>query len=385
MKRGLPIAIRYYRSLPGRTLAGYLVGVFLTFASVGFIADTWHAPVLRPLDWPAVLATAATDGAIGVLFALGPMRSWWFLPVAIASMTVGMRGLDLMWAARAAGWGAGTADLVAVQHRLTADGMSAIASVILGYVLSVRFIRAEGLRQARLRAEMDLAHDIHVSLVPPLAFTTAHCEVRGLSVPSTEVGGDLADAYEEDGRLVACVADVAGHGVPAGALTAMVKSAVRLALPSRSGIETLLGHLNRVLVDLRRPDRFVTMACLRFDGSGTADYALAGHFPILRVAAGTRAVERLENTCLPLGIQDGARFAAGRVPAATGDLFVFFTDGLIEVRDQAEQELGLSRLEALVAEHAARSLGDIEGLVFGAARQHGPQLDDQTLVLVRIR
>jgi stage II sporulation SpoE-like protein len=384
VRRNVAVALRYYRTLPGRTLAGYLVGVFLIFAALGVVADMRIPPLLRPFDAMGMLVTAVANGLIGVLFALGPMRSYrWFFPIAFAFMAGVMFRLGPFWEARAAGWP--PADMETALHRLVTDGWWASGLVVAGFVVLVLFIRTEGIRQSRLRTEIDLAHDIHASLVPPVALEAAGCEVRGLSIPSTEVGGDLADAYAQEDRLIACVADVAGHGVPAGALMAMVKSAVRLALPGRSGLETLFAHLNQVLVDLRRPDRFVTLACLRFDGSGTAEYALAGHFPILRVAAGTRTVERLENAAVPLGIQAGARFTAGRVPAAAGDLFVCFTDGLIEVRDPAGQELGMGRVEALVAEHATRSLIEIERAVFGAARQHGPQLDDQTLVLVRMR
>jgi len=385
MKSRLAPALRYYRSLPAPRLAGYLAGVFLTFSSLGFMADTWRPPVQRAWDWAPALATAAIDGAIAVLFALSAMRSFWLLPVAIASMALGLRGIELVWRARAAVWGAVPADIGAVEHRLALDAACAIVAVILGYVLSVRFIRVEGVRQTRLRAEMELAREIHASLVPPVELAAAAGEARGRSVPSSEVGGDLVDAFEREGRLVACVADVAGHGVPAGTLMAMIRSAVRLELDARGRLETLLADLNRLLLDLRRPDRFVTLACMRFDGGGAADYALAGHLPILRVPSGARAVERLENESLPLGVRAGATFAAGRVTAAAGDLFAIFTDGLSEARDQAQREFGIERLEALLLEHAARPLKEIERLVFAAVKRHGRQLDDQTLLLVRVR
>lgn len=383
MSRQPGLALRYWQSLPLSRLSLALTGVFFMFAAVGFIIASWELDAPRP--WPAVLAQATVSGVTAVLFVLVGIRSLWFLPVALLFDALAMRGLFALWSAAYQGGGLGAPDLAVIRQRLQIQGVSAIVSIALGWIMLARFMRREGAGQVRLRTEVDLAHDIHVSLVPPLAFTGATCEVRGLSLPSTEVGGDLADGHEEDGRLVACVADVAGHGVPAGALMAMIKSGVRLGLPARSGLETLLAHLNRILIELRRPDRFVTLACLRFDGSGTAEYALAGHLPILRIAHGSSAAERLENQCLPLGVHDEAKFTAGRVTAAPGDLFVCFTDGLIEVRDAAELELGLERLEALVLRSAARSLADIERIVFAAAREHGRQVDDQTLLLVRVR
>lgn len=383
MRRPKGLALRYWRSLPLSRLSLALAGVFFIFAAVGFIMGSWQIDAPHP--WAGVITQAAFSGITAVLFLLGAIRSLWFLPVAVAFDIAGLKAMTVVWNTAYAGGPMGVQDLTVMKQRLQIQGVCAIASIAAGWTALARFIRREGVGQIRLRTEVDLAHDIHVSLVPPLAFTAATCEVRGLSLPSTEVGGDLEDAYEEEGRLVACVADVAGHGVPAGALMAMIKSGARLGLPARSGLETLLAHLNRILIELRRPDRFVTLACMRFDGSGTAEYALAGHLPILRIARGARAAERLENACVPLGVMADARFTAGRVTAAAGDLFVCFTDGLTEVRDAAENEFGMERLEALVIEHATRSLGDIERIVFAAAREHGRQVDDQTLLLVRVR
>src|SRR4029077_21199722 len=220
-----------------------------------------------------------------------------------------------------------------------------IVFLFLGFALFVRFIRGEGVRQTRLRIEMDLAREIHVSLVPPIVLETAAVEVRGRSTPSSEVGGDLVDAFERGSGVAACAADVAGHGVPAGALMAMLRGPVRSLLPTAESLGATLGDVNRLLVDLGRPDRFVTLACLRFDGAGGAEYALAGHPPILRVRHDARVVERFENASPPLGVQAGAAFVSGRTDAASGDLFAIFTDGLSEARDREQRELGIEGIE----------------------------------------
>jgi hypothetical protein len=382
MKGNLAVALRYYRSLPAPTLAGYLVGVFLIFAALGFIADIRLAPLLRPLDVPGMVATGIANGLIAVLFALGPMRSYrLFFPIAFAFVLLGMVGLDRMWRARAPAWA--PADMNVALHRVVVDGWCASALIVMGFIVLVLFIRTEGVRQTRLRTEMDLARDIHAALVPPVALTSAGCEVRGRSTPSSEVGGDLVDAFEHEGRLVACVADVTGHGVPAGTLMAMTRSALRLEFASSKTLADVLANLNRLLVEIGRHDRFVTLACLRIDGAGAAEFALAGHPPILRIRADAGAVERLENASLPLGVQAGASFTGGRIALAPGDLLAIFTDGLTEVRDAAQQEFGAERLERLLVEHRARPLAEIEAAVFASTARHGAQFDDQTLLLVR--
>jgi hypothetical protein len=370
--------------LPLRKLWLVLTGIFFTFASSGFIIDSLQFDAQRP--WQVAVYSAIFSGMVAVLFALIPMRSVWFLPIAILFMLKGARFSVPLWIGPSMGApAAGAGGIAAIRHRAVLDGMATIVCVTLGYMSFIRFMRTEGIRQTRLRAEMDLAREIHASLVPAIDFATTTFEARGRSVPSSEVGGDLVDVFERGGHLSACVADVAGHGVPAGALMAMMRGALRLQLPAGGGLATLLADLNRLLVDLGRPDRFVTLACLRFDGSGGVEYALAGHLPIIRVRRGARVVERFENPSPPLGVQPGATFTSGRITTAPGDLFAIFTDGLSEARDRGRNEFGIEGIEGLLLEHAAKPLAEIEREVFAAAERHGRRVDDQTLLLVRVR
>src|SRR5258706_8423548 len=177
---------------------------------------------------------------MAMLFALIPMRSVWFLPIAVLFMLKGARFSVPLWIGPSMGApAAGAGGIAAIRHRAVLDGMATIICVTLGYASFIRFMRTEGMRQTRLRAEMELAREIHASLVPPIDFATTTFEARGRSVPSSEVGGDLGDVVERGGHVAACVGDVAGPGVPAGALRAMMRGALRLQLPAGGGLETL--------------------------------------------------------------------------------------------------------------------------------------------------
>jgi serine phosphatase RsbU (regulator of sigma subunit) len=52
-------------------------------------------------------------------------------------------------------------------------------------------------------------------------------EAYGRTILSQSVGGDLVDLVAADGRVLAYLADVSGHGIPAGLLMGIVKTAVR--------------------------------------------------------------------------------------------------------------------------------------------------------------
>jgi len=237
-----------------------------------------------------------------------------------------------------------------------------------------------------VRAEIELAHQVHAVLVPRIATTIDSFEFAGLSQPSGEVGGDLVDVVSsgfppESGGWFGYVADVSGHGVSSGVVMGMFKSALRMRLRHAGSIAELLSDLNTVLFPLKTGSMFITVACVRFSGRDVLDFAVAGHLPILRVRDG--AVDEITTPQIPIAMFEAYPFAASTVDVQSGDLLALITDGLIEVFDAQDRDFGLDRAKSLLAENHGRPLSEIADRLLGAARAHGRQLDDQTLLLIR--
>ena len=110
----------------------------------------------------------------------------------------------------------------------------------------------EGLATIRMQTVLALAHGIQATLVPTLSLQVDRFEVYGKSIPSTEMGGDLIDAVESDGTLLAYVADISGHGLAAGQLMGMLKTAIRVCLQFRQQPTAVLESADRVLPRSRR-------------------------------------------------------------------------------------------------------------------------------------
>jgi sigma-B regulation protein RsbU (phosphoserine phosphatase) len=234
-----------------------------------------------------------------------------------------------------------------------------------------------------MQTELSLAHGIQATLVPTVSFQNASFELYGKSIPSTEMGGDLIDVIESEGGLVAYVADISGHGLPAGQLMGMLKTAMRLAVQFRQVPVAALENVDRVLPDLKEREMFATLALLRFDDSSEAEYALAGHLPILHYRHG-RDTARLSMEQLPLGLIPGGSYASKRVIYSPRDLFLMVTDGITEVANARDEEFGLTRLQELLTQHATRALPEIWDLIMREVRQYGLQQDDQSLLLLRV-
>jgi sigma-B regulation protein RsbU (phosphoserine phosphatase) len=232
-----------------------------------------------------------------------------------------------------------------------------------------------------------LAAEIHRTLVPSVGVRVGPYEIHGLSSAAGEVGGDLVDLVADEGRFLAYVADVSGHGVPAAVLMGMVKSAVRMHAAVPGTPDALLTDLNRVLRPLRRPSMFVTFAAFRRDGQGGLEYTLAGHLPVLHVRAGggggATVVDEVAFSQVALGMVEGFPFTWRRISTVPGDVLAIVTDGLTEVFDGHDNEMGLEGVKQVLAAGAGTPLPALAGRILDAARRHGPQLDDQTILLVR--
>ena len=247
------------------------------------------------------------------------------------------------------------------------------------------FINGQGKTTVRLMAEMSLARNIHDTLVPPVSFTNDRIEALGFSCPSTEVGGDLIDVVDHGEITDLFLADVAGHGLGAGVVMAMVKSSIRMGLRKHEGLSELLGDLNEVLASTTSPELYATLACLRIDPAGRVEYALAGHHHIAHYRASASELRRLGHRNFPLGLFDGRTYSTDTFAPEPGDLLAIYTDGLNETTDASDVELGHEAIERALADLAARPLGEIRQAVFDLVETHGEQSDDRTLLLVRFR
>jgi len=129
---------------------------------------------------------------------------------------------------------------------------------------------------------------------------------------------------------------------------------------------------------------YATLALLRFGSSSEAEYALAGHPPILHYRHGSKDTARLSMEQLPLGLIPGGSYVSKRVIYSPRDLFLMVTDGITEVTNARDEEFGLTRLQDLLTRHATRALPEIWDLIMREVRQYGRQQDDQSLLLLRV-
>lgn len=359
------------RTAPPRQLVPFWSAIFFTFAILGFSLDVFQRGRF-PL--PLLVLVVISSGLLGVAVVYGEINQRRRL-VVVATFTYVL--------------------LVAILRRvfplqqapdplrLTLDAGGVLFSVIVAYSFFLQFISGTAARYLRAQAEIALARDIHRVLVPVVNAAQGEYEFFGFSEPSGDVGGDLVDVVGDDGGWVGYVADVSGHGVGAGVVMAIFKSAVRMRLMMAGSLANLLGDVNRVLIPLKQSNMFVTVACVRSGGRDTLECAVAGHLPIVRIRGGVP--EEVTTPQLAVGMFDAVDFQTSIVECRCGDLLVLMTDGITEVYDGEQRELGFEHAKQLAAAHSTQPLAEIAERLVTAARAHGAQLDDQTVLLIRRR
>lgn len=367
--------VAFWRSIPLGFRILFYSGVFAIFASIGFMFLVMDADYLPP---SRIFFTALIFGLFAPAYASASIvRRYWLIPVLSVA-----EGLAFWIAAYLYRNASHPLSLPELQQQLIVLGVGSIVAVVAGYVLFILFFMRQGSQLFRAQTEIALAGEIHRTLVPAIHQKHGEFELYGASVPSGVVGGDLVDVVGNSESWTACVADVSGHGVSAGVLMAMFKTAVRTYAGTLTP-DALLREANRTLYPLKTNNTFVTAGVLHYGADGGLSLALAGHPPLLRCSQRTRQVEELQPADMPVGILPEESFTALPVVCEPGDVLLLLTDGLTEIFDSKGTEMGLDPLKRGLAQWASLPLPELFSSLREIANKAGAQLDDQTMLLVR--
>jgi len=245
----------------------------------------------------------------------------------------------------------------------------------------------------RLRQSLALAEEIQQRLLPQRPPEVVGFDIFGTVRYCDETGGDYYDFIEvmdvSPGRVGVAIGDVTGHGIGAALLMTSARAALRSYVREHTRrIDDLFADVNGHLARDAARGRFMTLLYVVLDAEArTFQYASAGHDPALWHHARTGAVDRLDSTGIPLGVEINAKHdQVGPLQLEPGDVLVMSTDGVREARNSEDELFGLDRLREVICSHADRSAREIHKTVIQAvdAFQGGaPQDDDIALAIIK--
>jgi sigma-B regulation protein RsbU (phosphoserine phosphatase) len=252
-----------------------------------------------------------------------------------------------------------------------------------------------------LESEIQIAREVQNQLFPREVPELRTLRIKAVCQPARLVSGDYYDfEIVGDSEVALAIADVAGKGISAALLMAALQSSLRVQLQTPvevlagggggrlgSGISTsrLVSNLNRQLYSMTSPEKYATFCLGIYDEASSAfTYTNAGHLSPLLIRDG--AAEPLDVNGTVVGAFDFSEYGESRVTLRSGDLLVFYTDGVTEPENEYGEMFGEERLTELLVRNADRREEDIIALVLDSVKQWTASeelQDDMTLLLAR--
>jgi anti-anti-sigma factor len=341
----------------------------------------------RPLE--ALALTLLLIGVSALVFSQSTNAAYAVFPLLIwASLR--------FWQAGAA---AGSLIVAAVAVSFTANGQGPFATsgpderlLLAQTFVSVAGIAALVLaavtreRRRAEDAERHIAETLQQSLLPDAAPSIPGWEIatmyRAAGAAEVHVGGDFYDVFSTDAGAVVILGDVAGKGVEAAAMAALVRNGARFISQTEHGPAAILARLDEALRQ-RRTLSLCSALCVRLH-AGHLVLSSAGHPPPLIVRRDGRLRE-IGGGGPILGVMPSGEWPERTVHLEPAETVLLYTDGVTDTRS-ADDRFGLPRLRALLVDHAGRTPRDLLGEIEMSLErfQLGPQSDDTAALALRL-
>jgi sigma-B regulation protein RsbU (phosphoserine phosphatase) len=243
-------------------------------------------------------------------------------------------------------------------------------------------------QEKRLERDLELARELQFRLLPPVLPQMKHLDVEAKFVPARAIGGDLYDFVPYSlSRLGIVIGDVSGKGAPAAIYAALVSGILRSHAPIEPGPAEMLSAVNLSLAERRIAAQFVSIIYAVWDDEKRTLLVANSGLP-RPIYCHDGEVEFIEATGLPLGLFDEADYDEFSFKGKPGDLFVFYSDGILDARNIHGHSFGPDRVAAIVAECAQKSAACVVKEIFKAVTAHAAGVetfDDQTVVAIRVK
>ncbi len=238
----------------------------------------------------------------------------------------------------------------------------------------------------RIISELRIASNIQQSLLPkvfPPFPDRKDVDVYAVLTPAREVGGDLYDFYIRDEKLFFCVGDVAGKGVPASLIMAIIRTVFRNASVRESLPHHLLATINDSLIDSNPDDLFVTFFVGVLDlPTGRLRYSNAGHEAPILLTADKKEVLNCDSN-LPLGVMPDWKYTLQEARISPETILFLYTDGLIEAMNTAQKVFGKKRMSDALGYDGPRGVIDKMAAAVKDYVGSAEQSDDLTMLTIR--
>ncbi len=270
-------------------------------------------------------------------------------------------------------------------HRRTVGTLAAQVAIALE---NARLYEEIERQEKRLERDLAMARELQFRLLPQSRPKLANLEIAAKFSPARAIGGDLYDFVNySQSRTAIVVGDVSGKGAPAAIFAALVSGILRSHAPIEPRPAEMLSAVNYSLVERKIEAQFVSIIYAVWDDVNlTLQVANSGLPRPVHCRDGK--VDIIEATGMPLGLFEDPEYDELSFQAKPGDMFVFFSDGILDATNAKGELFGRTRAEKIIAECYENSAESLVKSLFKAASEHAvgvETFDDQTVVAIKVK
>jgi sigma-B regulation protein RsbU (phosphoserine phosphatase) len=385
---GAPVNIRDLGPMVGGLACGPVVGL-----GAGLIGAAYRFGLGGFTCTACSLATILAGFLAGVIYLLNHRKFvGWQIAVSFAILMEGLHMGLVLLLSRPFPQAVELVSLVAAPMILANAVGMLIFAVIIQNLVSERKTKRE--RDAyereleRKKAELEVARDIQMSLLPATLPDVPGIDLAARSIPAKEVGGDFYDVILLPGHKTGLIiADVSGKGVPAALFMALSRTVLRATATWHARPGDAIRDANAMITADAGSGMFVTLFFGVYDAQAhQLTYVNAGHNPPI-LFRNNGLTEELRGTGIALGVLEETHYNEQSISLSPGDLLVLYTDGVTEAMDAREEQYGTERLLDAVRSMPKKSAAEVLNRI--VERVNGfsgptPQYDDVTLMILRV-
>ena len=265
---------------------------------------------------------------------------------------------------------------------------AAFNKMIVDLKESIKQRELERAKKERNDAELNVATQIQVSMLPHTFPNHAEFEIYAMMQPAREVGGDFYDFFQIDEHTLAVViADVSGKGVPAALFMVIARTLIKNTALSGKRPEVVFGIINKMLCETNDAGMFVTAFLGYLDiPTGKFTYVNAGHNPPLLRRSGGRFDWMQLDAGFVLACMEEFKYSQYEITLNAGDGLLLYTDGITEAVNNENEMFSNQRLLDIANEYIDLPLKEfsmsIKNEVYKFS-QGAEQADDITMLALR--
>jgi len=244
-------------------------------------------------------------------------------------------------------------------------------------------------QEQRLEQDLALARELQFRLLPQKMPLFKNAEVASRFAPARQIGGDLYDflKYSGEGVIAIAVGDVSGKGAPAAIYAALVSGIARSHANEEPSAAGMLEAINLSLSERPIEGQYVSMIYAIWDDhQRLLQIANSGLPRPIHVHDGR--IETVQATGLPIGLFHTATYDELNLRGHAGDVFLFFSDGILDATSSDGQMFGRPRLEQIVHDNIQASAEELVDMIFTSVSRHAEGVeafDDQTIVALKVK